>query len=90
MGPLGQGKARWPGGSPSRLGWRFLDTGAMYRVVTLAALRSGADLASDHDLGKLSDDLEVSWLAGQVLLGREDVTAAIRERRSDGGIQVRG
>ncbi|MGA8350203.1 MAG: (d)CMP kinase, partial [Isosphaeraceae bacterium] len=61
-----------------RLGWRFLDTGAMYRVVTLAALRSGADLASDHVLDKLVADLDVSWRAGQVFLGSEDVTAAIR------------
>ena len=67
-----------------RLGWRFLDTGAMYRVVTLAALRSGADLASDHALGSLAAGLDVSWLAGQVSLGGEDVTAAIR------GVEVTG
>src|SRR5271165_1321591 len=77
-GPAGAGKSSVARRLAERLGWRFLDTGAMYRVVTLAALRSGADLASDHDLGKLVDDLDVSWLAGQVLLGREDVTAAIR------------
>ena len=75
-GPAGAGKSSVARRLAGRLGWRFLDTGAMYRVVTLAALRSGADLASDHDLGKLVDDMDVSWLAGQVLLGREDVTAA--------------
>jgi CMP/dCMP kinase len=77
-GPAGAGKSSVARRLAGRLGWRFLDTGAMYRVVTLAALRSRADLASDHDLGKLSADVEVSWREGQVLLGREDVTAAIR------------
>jgi len=77
-GPAGAGKSSVARRLAGRLGWRFLDTGAMYRVVTLAALRSGADLASDHVLGSLVADLDVSWLAGQVCLGRGDVTAAIR------------
>ncbi len=77
-GPAGAGKSSVARRLAGRLGWRFLDTGAMYRVVTLAALRSGADLASDHVLGSLVADLDVIWVAGQVSLGREDVTAAIR------------
>jgi len=77
-GPAGAGKSSVARRLAGRLGWRFLDTGAMYRVVTLAALRSGADLASDDALGSLAAGLDVSWLAGQVFLGKEDVTAAIR------------
>ena len=77
-GPAGAGKSSVARRLAGRLGWQFLDTGAMYRVVTLAALRSAADLASDQVLSKLSADLEVSWHEGQVLLGGEDVTAAIR------------
>ena len=77
-GPAGAGKSSVARRLADRLGWQFLDTGAMYRVVTLAALRSGADLASDHVLDVLSAGLEMSWFEGRVLLGSEDVTAAIR------------
>ncbi len=77
-GPAGAGKSSVARRLAGRLAWQFLDTGAMYRVVTLAALRSGADLASDQVLSELSADLEVSWQAGRILLGKEDVTAAIR------------
>src|SRR5208283_2002445 len=77
-GPAGAGKSSVARRLADRLGWRFLDTGAMYRVVTLAALRSGADLASDCVLDSLVADLDVRWREGQVSLGGEDVTAAIR------------
>jgi cytidylate kinase len=77
-GPAGAGKSTVARRLAGRLGWRFLDTGAMYRAVTLAALRLGADLSSDDVLGELSDGLVVSLPPGRVLLGQEDVTAAIR------------
>jgi len=77
-GPAGAGKSSVARRLAGKLGWRFLDTGALYRLVTLAALRAGADLASDHDLGALVTGLDVSWHASQVALGGEDVTAAIR------------
>lgn len=77
-GPAGAGKSTVARRLAGRLGWRFLDTGAMYRAVTLAALRLGADLSSDDVLGALSDGLDVSLPPGRVLLGQEDVTVAIR------------
>src|SRR6185437_6889551 len=55
-----------------------LDTGAMYRAVTLAALRQGVDLRSDESLGKLANQIDVSLPDGRVLLDGEDVTASIR------------
>src|SRR6516225_1459120 len=48
-GPAGAGKSTVARRLAARLGWRFLDTGAMYRAVTLAALRAGTDLASAAD-----------------------------------------
>src|SRR5206468_3964701 len=54
------------------------DTGAMYRAVTLAALREGIDLHSDEALGDLAERLVVKLQHGRVILDREDVTAAIR------------
>ncbi len=77
-GPAGAGKSSVARRLAGKLGWQFLDTGAMYRLVTLAALRTGANLASDHDLDALVAGLDVSWRENQVALGGEDVTAAIR------------
>jgi len=77
-GPAGAGKSTVARKLADRLGWRFLDTGALYRAVTLAALRAGLDLTSDTELGCLVETLVVSLPAGRVLLGEEDVTLSIR------------
>ena len=77
-GPAGAGKSTVARRLALRLGWRFLDTGAMYRAVTLAAIRSGVDLKSDQALAELAAGLAVSLLPERVLLDREDVTRAIR------------
>jgi cytidylate kinase len=77
-GPAGAGKSTVARLLAERLGWRLLDTGAMYRAVTLAALRAGVDLESDEALGALAERVEVRLLAGRVLLDGEDVSGSIR------------
>jgi cytidylate kinase len=77
-GPAGAGKSTVARKLADRLGWRFLDTGAMYRVVTLAAIRSQVDLRSDAALGELVEKLEMRMPPGRVMLGTEDVTESIR------------
>src|SRR4051794_37498216 len=77
-GPAGAGKSTVARLLARRLGWRLLDTGAMYRAVTLAALRAGADLDDDLALGALADRLEVRLPPGLVLLDAEDVSEEIR------------
>jgi cytidylate kinase len=77
-GPAGAGKSTVARRLAARLGWRFLDTGAMYRAVTWAALRRGTDLGSDAELGNLAASLVVSLPPGQVLLDGQDVTQLIR------------
>jgi CMP/dCMP kinase len=77
-GPAGAGKSTVSKRLADRLGWRLLDTGAMYRAVTLAALRGGVDLEDDRALGDLAARLSVQLPAGRVLLDGEDVTASIR------------
>ena len=77
-GPAGAGKSTVSKRLADRLGWRLLDTGAMYRAVTLAALRGGVDLEDDRALGDLAARLSVQLPAGRILLDGEDVTASIR------------
>lgn len=77
-GPAGAGKSTVARRVADRLGWRLLDTGAMYRTVALAAVRSGVDLASDDALGALVETLTVDLPPGQVLLNGEDVSLVIR------------
>lgn len=60
-----------------RLGLARLDTGAMYRAVTLLALRNGTDPADGAALASLAREMELS-LGERVLLDGEDVTAEIR------------
>src|SRR5215510_13791492 len=78
-GPAAAGKSTVARRLAARLGWRFLDTGAMYRAVTLAALRAGTDLASDTALGELASSLVVSLQPDGVFLDGEDVTQSIRD-----------
>lgn len=80
-GPAGTGKSSVSRGLASRLGARYLDTGSMYRIVTLAALRAGVDLDDPHAIAAAADvPLEVGHDpdVDRALLGDEDVTAAIR------------
>jgi cytidylate kinase len=77
-GPAGAGKSTVARRLADRLGWRLLDTGAMYRAVTLAALRAGVDLGSDQALGALAAGVAVRLPPGRVLLDGEDVTGLIR------------
>jgi cytidylate kinase len=77
-GPAGAGKSSAARALARRLGFEFLDTGAMYRAVALAALRAHLDLTDDSALEKLVAGLCLEVRAGRVLLQGEDVTSAIR------------
>jgi cytidylate kinase len=78
-GPAGAGKSTVSRLVAERLGWRLLDTGAMYRAVALAALRQGVDLSSDAALGALAARVRVELPPGRVLLDGEDVTPLVRD-----------
>jgi cytidylate kinase len=77
-GPAGAGKSSAARALAQRLGFEFLDTGAMYRTVALAALRAGLDLHDQEGLSRLLGTLVLAMPPGHVLLNGEDVTAAIR------------
>ena len=84
-GPSGSGKSSTARGVATRLGLRFLDTGAMYRAVTWSAVEHGLDLDDTGAVAQRARDLrlEISTDPGHqfVIADGTDVTAAIREPR---------
>lgn len=77
-GPAGAGKSTAARALAKRLGFRFLDTGAMYRAVTLAVVRAKLDWNDGAKLVQLARALDIEVTENRVLLDGEDVTAAIR------------
>jgi cytidylate kinase len=78
-GPAGAGKSTVARALATRLGLTYLDSGAMYRCVALAAIRSGTALDDGEALARLARRLEIVPDRDHVLLDGEDVTGAIRE-----------
>jgi cytidylate kinase len=88
-GPAGAGKSTVARRLAERLGFRYLDTGAMYRALTWLALQQGLDLSDGLRLGELARDHPVSFGdAGRVLVDSTDVTAAIRRTQIDRMVPV--
>lgn len=81
-GPSGAGKSTAGRELAARLGYTFIDTGAMYRALALKALRAGAALDSEEALLPLAHDVRIELVPGRVLLDGEDVTMAIRSRET--------
>lgn len=77
-GPAGAGKSSAARELARRLGFRFLDTGAMYRAVVLAGLRAGVDWNSAEALAAIAAELSLELSDDQILMNGEDVTRAIR------------
>jgi cytidylate kinase len=77
-GPAGAGKSTVARLLAARLGWRFLDTGAMFRAVTLAALTSDIEWGDEPALERLMRSIRVSLSPDAVRLDGRDVTRDIR------------
>ena len=78
-GPAGAGKSTIARSLARRLGFTYIDTGAMYRAVALWAMRAGIDLDDNHRLEQLAKAADIQFDGDRVILNGEDVTAAIRE-----------
>jgi CMP/dCMP kinase len=88
-GPAGAGKSTVARNLADRLGFRYLDTGAMYRALTWLAMREGLPLAEPDALGELARRNPVAFdEAGRVSIAGADVTAAIRQARIDRMVSV--
>jgi cytidylate kinase len=77
-GPAGAGKSSIARRLAERLGFAFLDTGSMYRAVTLAALRCGLGPSDNEAIARLAEDLTIDFDGTRTLLDGEDVSLAIR------------
>ncbi len=82
-GPSGSGKGTVSQLLSARLGWHYLDSGALYRAVGVAARRAGIDLADAQALGRLAAELDIAFVPRPgaepaVLLAGEDVSDTLR------------
>jgi len=80
-GPAGAGKSTVARAVAEEIGFTYLDSGAMYRCVALAALAAGADLDDGEALGSLAEGLEIGFDGpggGRVFLGEREVSGEIR------------
>jgi len=88
-GPAGAGKSTVARRLAERLGFGYLDTGAMYRAVTWLALQRGLPLGDGEPLGELAAANPVAFdQRGRVWIAGTDVTASIREARIDRQVPV--
>jgi len=77
-GPTASGKGTVAHKVAEQLGFHVLDSGALYRLTALSALRRGTDLNDEHALAKVAEHLQCSFQAGHILLSQENVSDAIR------------
>src|SRR5205814_704286 len=77
-GPAASGKGTIAAGVARELGFRYLDSGSLYRLVALKALRAGIPLTDEPALAAAASDLDFAFGNGGVQLDREDATEGIR------------
>ena len=81
-GPAGSGKGTITERVASNLGWKILDSGALYRLVGLAAIREEVDFSDEIKLAKIAETLDVSFIPNgdgvDVFLKGDNVSALIR------------
>jgi cytidylate kinase len=77
-GPTASGKGTVAHKVAERLGFHVLDSGALYRLTALSALRAGADLAEEQEIATIAAQLPAKFVGGEIFLGDENVSAALR------------
>ena len=80
-GPAGAGKSSAARALAARLGWCYMDTGAMYRAVALIALDRSVPLDDATRVAMLADSLAIAFRDGRVFVGDRDVSTEIRTAR---------
>ena len=77
-GPSGAGKGTLAAAIAEARGWHLLDSGALYRIIALVALRQGVSLSDAALLAALCSELQIVFGAGSVTVNGDDLTDAIR------------
>ncbi|MFM8803868.1 MAG: (d)CMP kinase [Planctomycetia bacterium] len=80
-GPAGAGKSSAARALAARLGWCYMDTGAMYRTVALVALDRGIPLDDSARIATLAEQLRIEFRDGRVNVDGRDVSVEIRTER---------
>ena len=84
-GPSASGKGTVAALVAERLGFHYLDSGALYRLVALAAIRAGVSLEDGESLARIAETLPARFEGGRILLGGTDATEAIRSEECSAG-----
>ncbi len=77
-GPTASGKGTLASALAARLGYHFLDSGAVYRATALSAMRAGVAADDEAGLAAIAAKLDLLCLPGQILMFGEDVTETLR------------
>ena len=92
MGPRRRARLPWEPSLRGRLDYRFLDTGGMYRAVTLLALEAGIDLRDQAALTELTQHCRMEQLGGpsgdRLMVDGRDVTVELRARKVDSSVSL--
>jgi cytidylate kinase len=91
-GPAGSGKSSTARLLAKRLGFTYLDTGAMYRSVTLAAIEKRIDLNDEASVADIAGKVKIEIVPGEnedrFFLGSKETTTLIRGPRIDAGVSL--
>jgi CMP/dCMP kinase len=80
-GPAGAGKSSTARSLAARLGWCYMDTGAMYRAIALVALDRGIPLEDAPRIATLAEEIRIEFREGLVIVDGRDVSEEIRTPR---------
>lgn len=94
-GPAGSGKSTVAKLVAARMGFHYLDTGAMYRAVAVRALKDGVDLGDEAGVKSIAQSEAIRFehegsepLPSKVIIGDQDVTAEIRTPAADSAVSI--
>ena len=93
-GPVAAGKSAVGTLLAARLGYRFIDTGVMYRAVTWAALKDGLDPEDEANVTALAERTEIEVSAGdaagasRIIVNGQDVTGVLRTKEIEQGVSL--
>lgn len=92
-GPAAAGKTVVGTRLAKRLGYRFLDTGMMYRAATVAAVDAGADFTDSDQLAEIAERLDISVVTGsegetRIIVNGQDITHRLRSHDVDTNVSI--